>query len=491
MLRGLTLDQSSSNTIHLSGTGHRFSWPVIASAKCGSPTESKSGAGFQARNADILVGASGRAPPLRITPLQILRSARRFCRNPSPGGASDTSPVREHWERCERQASPGTGRKNWRRVIFSPGLRKEFFDCGSAALWGSQFWLRARFPAGSTGRSPVRAGRSALLGCGSAIALWGRRPRLRATPLVALLRLSSTLTQDSAPFSQYRTGHASEYNREPVAVIPPVAFPHPALCGSPTTKSATPPWRAAPLPLPPASRSPTPAGSLPETAPRAPRPAIAARSGLPQTHPPRSKSTTRPRVPSAPLFRSYRSNNSAPCPPPGATPRTPPAHRRPVPPSARGRRKARSLRRLCGEDDTPARTARGPGGNALPPSARSQGAPYESGRTSRRRSPVSKPLPQIVGQTPWSARDAPRPGARTTTSPCKGGAGGAACPSPAQPCPPPITPARSSPNSRGLPSPAGPAPPAPRARSSPPPHTLRSLRRKRCACCPAREPPPP
>src|ERR1022692_3040989 len=161
MLRGLTLDQSSSNTIHLSGTPHRFSWPVIASAKRGSPTESKSGAGFQARNADILVGASGRAPPLRITPLQILRSARRFCRNPSPGGASDSSPVREHWERRERQASPGTGRKNLSRALLSPragagksairtqgsrpglfsfALRASgtFFGCGSAALWGGQ-----------------------------------------------------------------------------------------------------------------------------------------------------------------------------------------------------------------------------------------------------------------------------------------------------------------------------------------------------------------
>ena len=153
MLRGLTLDQSSSNTVHLSGTGHRLSWPVIASAKHRSPTESKSGAGFQARNADILVGASGRAPPLRITPLQILRSARRFCRNPSPGGASDRSPVREHWERRERQASPGTGRKNWSRVLLSPragagkfairtqGSRAGLFSC---ALRASQtfYWLR-------------------------------------------------------------------------------------------------------------------------------------------------------------------------------------------------------------------------------------------------------------------------------------------------------------------------------------------------------------
>src|ERR1017187_7929757 len=153
MLRGLTLDQSSSNTIHLSGTGHRLSWPVIASAKPRSPTESKSGAGFQARNADILVGASGRAPPLRITPLQILRSARRFCRNPSPGGASDTSPVREHWERRERQATPGTGRKNWSRVLLSPragagkfairtqGSRPGLFSCALRAS-GTFFGLR-------------------------------------------------------------------------------------------------------------------------------------------------------------------------------------------------------------------------------------------------------------------------------------------------------------------------------------------------------------
>src|ERR1035438_660893 len=55
-----------------------------------------------------------------ITPLPILRRPRRFCRNPSPGGASDSSTVREHWERRERQASPGTGRKNRRRVLLSP-----------------------------------------------------------------------------------------------------------------------------------------------------------------------------------------------------------------------------------------------------------------------------------------------------------------------------------------------------------------------------------
>ena len=117
------------------------------------------GAGFQSGNADILVGASGRAPilvaaPLLcITPLQILRSARRFCRNPSPGGASDRSPVREHWERRERQASPGTGRKNWSRVLLSPragagkfairtqGSRAGLFSC---ALRASQtfYWLR-------------------------------------------------------------------------------------------------------------------------------------------------------------------------------------------------------------------------------------------------------------------------------------------------------------------------------------------------------------
>src|ERR1017187_2463304 len=163
MLRGLTLDQSSSNTIHLSGTGHRLSWPVIASAKPRSPTESKSGAGFQARNADILVGASGRAPPLRITPLQILRSARRFCRNPSPGGASDTSPVREHWERRERQASPGTGRKNWRRVLLSPsGASGTFFGCGSAAFWGGQSWPQP--PSGGS-LLPATEVRQPLTGC--------------------------------------------------------------------------------------------------------------------------------------------------------------------------------------------------------------------------------------------------------------------------------------------------------------------------------------
>ena len=103
------------------------------------------------------------APPLCITPLQILRSARRFCRNPSPGGASDSSPVREHWERRERQASPGTGRKNWRRVLLSPragagkfairtqGSRPGLFSFALrasgtfvwlrlAALWGGQSW---------------------------------------------------------------------------------------------------------------------------------------------------------------------------------------------------------------------------------------------------------------------------------------------------------------------------------------------------------------
>src|ERR1017187_7402479 len=50
----------------------------------------------------------------------ILRRARRFCRSPSPGGASHNSPVSEHWERHERQASPGTGRKRWRRELLSP-----------------------------------------------------------------------------------------------------------------------------------------------------------------------------------------------------------------------------------------------------------------------------------------------------------------------------------------------------------------------------------
>jgi hypothetical protein len=33
---------------------------------------------------------------------------------------SHGSPGREHWERREGQASPGTGRKNWRRVLLSP-----------------------------------------------------------------------------------------------------------------------------------------------------------------------------------------------------------------------------------------------------------------------------------------------------------------------------------------------------------------------------------
>src|ERR1022692_4484347 len=188
MLRGLTLDQSSSNTIHLSGTPHRFSWPVIASAKRGSPTESKSGAGFQARNADILVGASGRAPPLRITPLQILRSARRFCRNPSPVGASDRSPVRERWERRERQASPGTGRKNWSRVLLSPragagkfairtqGSRAGLFSC---SLRASQtfYWLRLCRCAGQ----PILAAagfQPALAGCEGSLS--SRRSRLKA-----------------------------------------------------------------------------------------------------------------------------------------------------------------------------------------------------------------------------------------------------------------------------------------------------------------------
>src|ERR1035438_10067880 len=84
------------------------------------------------------------SPPC-ITPLQILRSARRFCRNPSPVGASDRSPVREHWERRERQASPGTGRKNWSRVLLSPragagkfairtqGSRAGLFSCALRA----------------------------------------------------------------------------------------------------------------------------------------------------------------------------------------------------------------------------------------------------------------------------------------------------------------------------------------------------------------------
>ena len=117
------------------------------------------------------LGALVAAMPLCITPLQILRSARRFCRNPSPGGASDRSPVREHWERRERQASPGTGRKNWSRVLLSPraglanllygpraralgyslapsGLRKHFIGCGYAALRGGQSWPQP--PAGGS-----------------------------------------------------------------------------------------------------------------------------------------------------------------------------------------------------------------------------------------------------------------------------------------------------------------------------------------------------
>jgi hypothetical protein len=34
-------------------------------------------------------------------------------------------------------------------VIFSPGLRKEFFACGSAAHWGGQFWPQPAYRAGA------------------------------------------------------------------------------------------------------------------------------------------------------------------------------------------------------------------------------------------------------------------------------------------------------------------------------------------------------
>ena len=116
----------------------------------------------------VLADQSGTTPP-------ILRSARQFFRSARPGGASDNSPVREHWERREGQPSPGTGRKIRRRVLLSPrsgarqfamrtqGSRPGLFSFALrasepfswlrlATLWGGQFWPQAA-SAGSFNRA--------------------------------------------------------------------------------------------------------------------------------------------------------------------------------------------------------------------------------------------------------------------------------------------------------------------------------------------------
>src|ERR1035441_9896524 len=102
------------------------------------------------------------SPPL-LCRTPILRSARRFCRNPSPGGASDSSPVREHWERL---LSPRAGAGNFAirtqaRALgsLSPsGLRERFLVavppvCGAANSGCEPAFQRAQPGAARSGRA--------------------------------------------------------------------------------------------------------------------------------------------------------------------------------------------------------------------------------------------------------------------------------------------------------------------------------------------------